>query len=51
VHQGALGFANVVVRQRGSLIELDCHLDGSCILTLDEGAATQLRDLLIKWLG
>jgi hypothetical protein len=51
VHQGALGFANVVVRQRGGLIELDCHLDGSCVLTLDEDAATQLRDVLIEWLG
>jgi hypothetical protein len=51
VHQCALGFANVVVRQRGGLIELDCHLDGSCVLTLDEDAATQLRDVLIEWLG
>jgi hypothetical protein len=51
VHQGALGFANVVVRQRGGLIELDCHLDGSCLLTLDENAATQLRDALTRWLG
>jgi hypothetical protein len=50
VHQGALGFANVVVRQRGGLIELDCHLDGTCVLTLDEDAATQLRDVLIEWL-
>jgi hypothetical protein len=51
VHQGALGFANVVVRQRGGLIEFDCHLDGSCLLTLDEDAATQLRDVLTEWLG
>jgi hypothetical protein len=51
VHQGALGFANVVVRQRGGLIELDCHVDGSCLLTLDEDATTQLRDALIEWLG
>jgi len=50
VHQGALGYANVVVRQRGGLIELDCHVDGSCLLTLDEDAATQLRDVLIEWL-
>jgi hypothetical protein len=50
VHQGALGYANVVVRQRGKLIELDCHVDGSCLLTLDEDAATQLRDVLIEWL-
>ena len=33
------------------LIELDCHLDGSCLLTLDEDAATQLRDVLTEWLG
>jgi hypothetical protein len=50
VHQGALGYANVVVRQRGGLIELDCHVDDSCLLTLDEDAATQLRDVLIEWL-
>lgn len=51
VHQGALGFVNVVVGQRGGLIELDCHLDGSCLLTLEEDAATQLRDVLTEWLG
>jgi hypothetical protein len=51
VHQGALGFANVVVRQRGGHVEIDCHVDRSCVLTLDEDAATQLRDALIEWLG
>jgi hypothetical protein len=51
VHHGAQGFASVVVRQRGGLIELDCHLDGFCVLTLDEDAATQVRDVLIEWLG
>jgi len=50
VHQSALGFANVAVRRRGGLIKLDCHLDGSCLLTLDEDAATRLRDVL-TWLG
>jgi hypothetical protein len=51
VHQSALGFANVVVSKRDGQIELDCHVDGSCVLTLAEDEAIALRDVLIEWLG
>jgi hypothetical protein len=51
VHQGAPGFANVVVSKRDGQIELDCHVDGSCVLRLGEDEAIALRDVLIEWLG
>ena len=50
-HGGPLGFTNLVVSKRDGRIELDPHADGSCVLTLDEDAATQLRDALGEWLG
>jgi hypothetical protein len=51
VHQGAVGFTNLVVSKRGGEIELNPHVDGSCLLTLSEDAACALRDVLIEWLG
>jgi hypothetical protein len=30
---------------------LNTHVDGSCVLSLDEAAAMQLFDLLGEWLG
>lgn len=51
VHQGSAGFTNLVVSQRGSEIELDPHVDGSCKLTLCEDEARVLRDVLTEWLG
>jgi hypothetical protein len=30
---------------------LNPHVDGSCVLRLDEVAATQLFDMLGEWLG
>jgi hypothetical protein len=50
-HGGPLGFTNLVVSKRDGRIELDPHADGSCVLTLDEDAAMQLRDALGEWLG
>jgi hypothetical protein len=50
-HGGPLGFTNLVATKRDGQIELDPHADGSCVLTLDEAAATQLRDTLGAWLG
>ncbi|MGH3887583.1 MAG: hypothetical protein ACRDSZ_13620 [Pseudonocardiaceae bacterium] len=32
-------------------IVLDPHIDGFCVLRLDEAAATQLFDILGEWLG
>ncbi|HEX4100538.1 MAG TPA: hypothetical protein VHY21_08350 [Pseudonocardiaceae bacterium] len=51
LHRGPAGFANVVVSKRDGQIQLDCHVDGSCVLTLDEEEAIALRDALIAWLG
>jgi hypothetical protein len=51
VHRGPAGFANLVVSKRNGQIELDSHVDGSCVLTLAEDAAIALRDALTQWLG
>jgi hypothetical protein len=51
VHQGAAGFANLVVCKHDGEIELNPHVDGSCKLTLSEDEAGALRDALTEWLG
>jgi hypothetical protein len=51
VHQSAMGFTNLVVSQRNGEIELNPHVDGSCLLTLSEDEACALRDVLTEWLG
>jgi hypothetical protein len=51
VHGGARGFCNLVASKRDGEIELDPHVDGCCLLTLGEDAATALRDALTEWLG
>jgi hypothetical protein len=51
VHGGGRGFANVVVTNRDGAIELDPHVTGQCVLTLAEGEAIALRDVLMEWLG
>jgi hypothetical protein len=51
VHQGAVGFTNLLVSKRDGEIELDPHVDGSCLLTLAEDEACALRDALTEWLG
>jgi hypothetical protein len=50
-HAGERGFTNLVVTRRDGDIELDPHVAGSCVITLDETAATALFDLLGEWLG
>lgn len=50
-HGGTPGFTNLVVRKRAGEIELDPHVDGSCVLSLDEAAATQLFAVFEEWLG
>jgi hypothetical protein len=47
----AIGFTNLRVSKRDSAIVLDPHVAGSCVITLDETAATALFDLLGEWLG
>jgi hypothetical protein len=51
VHGGATGYTNVVIRKIDGRIELDPHADRSCVLVLEEVAASALRDALIEWLG
>jgi hypothetical protein len=48
---GARGFCNLRVSKIGGEIVLDPHVAGSCVLRLNEVAATQLFDILGQWLG
>jgi hypothetical protein len=48
---GARGFFNLRVSKIDGEIVLDPHVAGSCVLSLDEAAATQLFDILGEWLG
>lgn len=48
---GAASYCNLRLRKVGGLIELDPHIDGSCILRFDEQAATALRNTIDLWLG
>jgi hypothetical protein len=50
IHGGIHGFTNLVVSKRNGVIMFDPHTTGSCVLTLDENAATALRDMLSAWL-
>lgn len=49
IHGGIHGFTNLVVSKHQTGIMVDPHATGSCVLTLDEDAATALRDMLIAW--
>jgi hypothetical protein len=51
VHRGPVGFTNLVVSRREGTIVLDPHAVGSCVISLDEQAATSLCDALTEWLG
>lgn len=53
-----MGFVNLAIRKVvtpspsvSDFIELDPHVTGTCVIRLDEAAATQLFDLLGEWLG
>lgn len=48
---GAVGFTNLMVSKHDGAIVLDPHVTGSCVITLNETAATALFDLLGEWLG
>ena len=48
---GSRGFCNLRLTKVDSEIVLDPHVAGSCVITLDETAATALFDLLGEWLG
>jgi hypothetical protein len=48
---GSRGFCNLRVNKVNGEIVLNPHVDGSCVLSFDEAAATQLFDILGEWLG
>ncbi|MBV9139669.1 MAG: hypothetical protein JO115_01885 [Pseudonocardiales bacterium] len=48
---GSAGFTHLTVSQRDGAIVLNSHGAYSCVITLDETAATALFDLLGEWLG
>ena len=50
LHRGPVEYANLMVSKRNGIIVLDPHVTGSCVISLDEQAATALRDLLTGWL-
>jgi hypothetical protein len=50
VHRGPVGFANLLVSKVCRQVELDPHVDGSCVITLDE-QGPQSSDALTEWLG
>ena len=51
LHRGPIGFTNLLVSTRDGTIVLDPHVDGSCVIYLDQDGATQLCDTLTEWLG
>jgi hypothetical protein len=48
---GAAGVTNLMVSNHDGTIMLDPHAAVSCVITLDEAAATALFDLLGEWPG
>jgi hypothetical protein len=51
LHRGPMGFTNLLVSKRDGTIVLDPHVDGSCVIFLDQDGATALCDTLTEWLG
>lgn len=51
VHGGPRSFTNLVCTKRDGDVELDPHVTGECVITLDEAATTALFHLLGEWLG
>ena len=58
LHKGPIGFVNLAVRKieassamAPNYIEFDPHVTGTCVIRLDDTAATELFHLLGEWLG
>lgn len=51
LHQGPMGFANLMVSLQGDSVVFDPHVTGECLITLEEKSAKALRDILTEWLG
>jgi hypothetical protein len=50
LHGGTPGFTNLVVSKLDGGIQFDPHVDGSCLITLDENSAYLLFEVLQGWL-
>jgi hypothetical protein len=50
-HGTARGFCNLVMTKEAGNIQFNPHATGSCVIEIDEAAATQIRDQLTEWLG
>ncbi|MGH3781239.1 MAG: hypothetical protein ACRDRO_11615 [Pseudonocardiaceae bacterium] len=48
---GAEGFCNLRLTKTGGTIEIDPHVDGGCVIVLDEKAAGEVFDAIGAWLG
>jgi hypothetical protein len=51
IHGGCQGFCNLRLSKIDGSIVLDPHVDGCCVIVLDETAATTLFEALGQWLG
>jgi hypothetical protein len=51
LHQGPVGFANLMISERDGRLVLDPHVTGECLIYLAEESARTLRDTLKEWLG
>jgi hypothetical protein len=50
-HGGTPGYTNLVVTKHDAEIELDPHVNGSCVIRLEEDGARTLCEALQEWLG
>ncbi len=50
-HHGCRGFCNLRMSKINGEIVLDPHVDGGCVIALDENGALAMRDTLTEWLG
>ncbi|MGH3844368.1 MAG: hypothetical protein ACRDS0_23415 [Pseudonocardiaceae bacterium] len=48
---GAEGFCNLRLTKTGGSIVFDPHVDGGCVIVLDEKAAGEVFDTIGRWLG
>ena len=50
VHSGSAGFTNLLVTREPGRVVLAPHLDGSCVILIDDDVARQLSGVLQEWL-
>lgn len=48
---GAAHFCNLRLTKTAGTITLDPHVDGGCVVTLNEAEATKLTTIFASWLG